>query len=85
MLVSKVHPTREGTQPLPHLELLLHVLFVDQSGDGFHLVHAVQIVFQLGDLPVRVQPRLAAAVLIGLVVVLIISIIEFLWRIDQAR
>ena len=54
MLVSNVRTAGEGTQPLPHLQLLLHVLFVNQAGDGFNLVHAVQVVFQLGDLPIRV-------------------------------
>jgi ABC-type enterobactin transport system permease subunit len=58
---------------------------VDQSGDGFHLVHAIQVVFQLGDLPIRVQPRLATTLLIILVVVLIIAIIELLRRIGQTR
>ena len=58
---------------------------MNQAGDGFNLVHAVQVVFQFGDLPVGIQFQLAATPLVGLVVVIIIRIIELPRRIVQAR
>lgn len=85
MLVSGVRTAGEGTQPLPHLQLLLHVLFVNQAGDGFNLMHAVQVVFQLRDLPVGIKFLLATATLVRLVVVIIICIIELPRGVVQAR
>jgi hypothetical protein len=58
---------------------------VNQAGDGFNLVHAVQVVFQFGDLSVGVQFLLATTTLVGLVVVIIKGIIELPRWIVQAR